>query len=161
MPNPAAPILDAFAGDWERGVLMRPIQNVFAQRMVKNIMKISTSLSILFPAFLAILLTVGQASADRSVRCEGRIVSIGAFKEEVQEKCGTPDHLEEWDEGQNTIISEYYDYEKERYIAPHFIAGPIHMERWTYNFGSTRLIHYLYFKNSRLYRIETGEKGRD
>ncbi|MBI5062094.1 MAG: DUF2845 domain-containing protein [Desulfatitalea sp.] len=133
-------------------------------------MKISTShkishgsiaLRILLPTLLGGLLAVCQASADRSVRCEGRIVSIGTFKEEVREKCGTPDHLEEWEEGQSTVISEYYDYEKERYILPRFIPGPIRMERWTYNFGSTRLIHYLYFKNGQLYRIETGDKGSD
>ncbi|MBI5895317.1 MAG: DUF2845 domain-containing protein [Desulfobacterales bacterium] len=97
-------------------------------------MKISTShkishgsiaLRILLPTLLGGLLAVCQASADRSVRCEGRIVSIGTFKEEVREKCGTPDHLEEWEEGQSTVISEYYDYEKERYILPRFIPGKI------------------------------------
>jgi hypothetical protein len=116
---------------------------------------------ILFPALLVGLLSVGPVSADRSVRCEGRIVSIGTFKEEVRNKCGEPDHLEEWEEGQNTVISQYYDYEKERYILPRVVPGPIRMERWTYNFGSNRLIHYLYFKNGELYRIETGEKGSD
>ena len=112
-------------------------------------------------ALLAGLLLAAQASADRSIRCDGRIVSVGAFKEQVRDKCGEPDHLEEWEEGQNTVISEYYDYEKERYILPRFIPGPIRMERWTYNFGSTRLIHYLYFKNGKLHRIETGDKGSD
>jgi len=112
-------------------------------------------------ALLASLLLVAQASADRSIRCDGRIVSVGAFKEQVRDKCGAPDHLEEWEEGRNTVISEYYDYEKERYILPRFIPGPIRMERWTYNFGSTRLIHYLYFKNGKLHRIETGDKGSD
>ncbi len=116
---------------------------------------------LFFIALLTSLLMGGPALADRSVRCEGRIVSVGAFKEQVREKCGAPDYLEEWEEGQNAVISQYYDYEKERYIAPHFISGPIRMERWTYNFGSTRLIHYLYFKNGKLYRIETGEKGSD
>ncbi|MFZ1983244.1 MAG: DUF2845 domain-containing protein [Desulfatitalea sp.] len=112
-------------------------------------------------AVLWALIPSGPVHADRTIRCQGRLVSIGAFKEQVQEKCGAPNYLEEWEEGQNTVISQYYDYEKERYIAPHFIAGPIRMERWTYNFGSNRLIHYLYFQNGKLTKIETGEKGSD
>ena len=132
-------------------------------------MKTSTSLKPsqrdivlrILSALVGGLLIVGQASADRSLRCEGRILSIGAYKEEVREQCGAPNYLDEWEEGQNTVISQYYDYEKDRYILPRFIPGPIHVERWTYNFGSTRLIHYLYFKNGQLYRIDTGDKGSD
>ena len=89
------------------------------------------------------------------------MVSIGDFKEQVEERCGVPEHLEQWEEGWNSAISQIYDYETERYIAPRFMYGPIHMERWTYNFGSNRLIHYLYFQNSKLIRIDTGAKGSD
>jgi len=112
-------------------------------------------------AFLGALLPAGSAHADRTIRCQGRLVSIGAFKDQVEEKCGTPDYLEAWEEGHDSAISQFYDYEKERYIRPHLILGPIRMERWTYNFGSNRLIHYLYFQNGKLTNIETGEKGSD
>ncbi len=117
--------------------------------------------------FVALILFGGLASApvpgqaDRSVRCSGRLVSIGEFSEQVEAKCGAPNHLYEWEYGHNSAISQIYDYERESYIAPLFTFGPIHMERWTYNFGSTRLIHYLYFKNGKLIKIETGERGSD
>ena len=110
---------------------------------------------------LCALTPADPALADRTIRCQGRLVSIGAFKEQVEEKCGTPDYFEEWEEGRNSAISQIYDYEKERYIRPHLILGPIRMERWTYNFGSNRLIHYLYFQNGKLTKIETGETGSD
>lgn len=112
-------------------------------------------------AALWTVVAAGEVWADRSVRCEGRIVSIGAFREEVEQKCGTPDHVEQWEEGYNSAISQFYDEETGRYIAPHLIYGPLHIERWTYNFGSNRLIHYLYFQNGKLTNIETGDKGRD
>jgi hypothetical protein len=108
---------------------------------------------------LAGLLLAGSAMADRSVRCEGRIVSIGAFREQVRELCGAPNYLEEWEERQNAVISEYYDNVRERYIMPRILPDPIRWERWTYDFGSTRLIHYLYFRNGELHRIETGDRG--
>jgi len=100
-----------------------------------------------------------HSQADRTLRCSSRLVSIGDFKEQVEDKCGAPDHMYQWEYGHDTAISEIYDYERERYIAPRLTFGPIHMERWTYNFGSTRLIHYLYFKNGKLIKIETGETG--
>jgi hypothetical protein len=115
---------------------------------------------VLAAALLAAFMTE-EGRADRSVRCEGRIVSIGAFRQEVEQKCGVPEHVEQWEEGLNNAISQFYDDETDRYIAPHLVFGPIRMERWTYNFGSNRLIHYLYFKNSKLTRIETGDKGSD
>lgn len=116
---------------------------------------------MLLPAFVAAMLVVGQAWADRSIRCEGRIISIGAYPEQVRETCGEPNYLDAWEERRNAVISEYYDHERERYILPHILPDPIRWERWTYNFGSTRLIHYLYFRNGQLHRIETGGKGSD
>lgn len=101
----------------------------------------------------------GVCRADRSIRCDGRIVSIGAFREEVAAKCGEADHVEAWEEGPRTVYSQLFDYEREHYILPHLIYGPLQMERWTYDFGSNRLIHYLYFQNGKLIRIETGGRG--
>lgn len=115
---------------------------------------------LLLPLVLTALLPV-PCRADRTIRCSGRLVSIGDFKEQVVERCGEPTHRYTWEYGHNSAISQIYDYERERYIAPSFIYGPIHMERWTYNFGATRLIHYLYFQNGKLIKIETGDKGSD
>jgi hypothetical protein len=79
-----------------------------------------------------------DSAADRAMRCHDRLVSIGDFKTEVEEKCGPPDHTEQWEEGHGSAVSQLFDYESERYLAPKLIIGPIVMERWTYNFGSNK-----------------------
>lgn len=100
-------------------------------------------------------------SADRSLRCAGRIVSIGATQHEVLGVCGDPDHREQWEVGHNSAVSQIFDYEKERYVAPKLILGPIRMERWTYDFGANRFVRYLLFQNGKLIKIDTGDKGTD
>lgn len=107
------------------------------------------------------LMWVGIGATDSSLRCDGRIVSIGALKNEVESICGTPDGIEAWEEAQGSAVSQRYDYAKERYRAPKLIIGPIHMERWTYDMGSNKLIRYLLFMNGELIKIETGDRGSD
>ena len=98
------------------------------------------------------------ASADRALRCQGRLVYIGDLKTDVVSKCGKPDHIEQWEENPNGYTSKIYDYEKERYQLPELIKGPIQVERWTYDFGANRFIRYLFFQNGELYKIERGDK---
>jgi len=124
------------------------------------------TLRIWLPLFLvtAILVVVTgprYSVADRSIRCDGHIVSIGASTTEVKETCGLPDHTEQWEESQGSEVSRLFDYESERYLAPKLIIGPIKMERWTYKLGSNKFIRYLEFQNGRLIRIKTGDKGSD
>jgi len=95
------------------------------------------------------------------LRCKNRIVSIGETPLDVLEKCGRPNHVDHWEEGHNTYFSQLYDYEKERYVAPKSIKGPLQLERWTYDFGPHKFIRYLLFINGKLIKIETGEKGND
>ena len=102
-----------------------------------------------------------SVASDRTLRCQNRLVSIGADKSEVLEKCGDPDKITQWEVDHNSYISQIYDYENDRYQAPKTIKGPIRMERWTYNFGSNKFIRYLDFENDKLIKIETGEKGVD
>ncbi|GAB6910172.1 hypothetical protein DESC_20007 [Desulfosarcina cetonica] len=102
-----------------------------------------------------------ESNADRAMRCGSRLVMIGDLTTQVEDICGPPDDREQWEEWRGSARSEYFDYETERYIAPKLSMGPIRMERWTYNFGSNRFIRYLEFKNGKLIRIETGDKGRD
>ena len=97
------------------------------------------------------------ASADRALRCQGRLVYIGDLKADVISKCGKPDHIEQWEENPNGYTSKIYDYEKERYQLPELIKGPILVERWTYDLGTNRFIRYLFFQNSELYKIERGD----
>lgn len=100
-------------------------------------------------------------AADRTLRCHGRLVSIGDTSSEVLTVCGEPDAISHWEEGDGTYISQIYDYENDRYKAPELIKGPIVVERWTYNLGANRFIRYLRFENGKLVKIETGEKGSD
>ena len=117
---------------------------------------------ILFFLLLPSLILLNNSmAADRYLRCQGRLVSIGDTKEEVLDKCGKPDKRDQWVEDQNSTISQIYDYKTERYMAPKVIKQPIQMERWTYNMGPNKFIRYLYFQNDELIKIETGERGRN
>ena len=107
------------------------------------------------------MINTAAVSADRSVRCDGRIVSIGATQYQVLSFCGEPDHRAQWEVGHDSAISQIYDYERERYIAPELVIGPIQMERWTYDFGSNKFIRYLLFQKGKLIKISTGERGRN
>ena len=102
-----------------------------------------------------------KAEADRTMRCGGRIVSIGDSTAEVLEKCDAPDRIEQWEEGHNTYVSRIYNFELERYEAPELVKGPILMERWIYEFGSNRLVHHLLFERGKLIRIDSGGKSEN
>ena len=93
------------------------------------------------------------------MRCQGRLVSIGDTVSDVLDKCGEPDEVNQREEIHNSYVSQIFDYEQDRYIAPKLIKGPIMVELWTYDFGPTRFIRYLRFENSKLIHIEAGEKG--
>ncbi|RJQ76202.1 MAG: DUF2845 domain-containing protein [Desulfobacteraceae bacterium] len=117
--------------------------------------------SLYAAAWLLLLVLIGTtaAAADRSFRCNGKIVSVGSYKDQVLRKCGEPDYVEQWEVGHDSAIAEYFDYEKERFRLPRLIIGPLYMERWTYDLGSNQFIRYLLFRNGELIKIETGEKG--
>jgi hypothetical protein len=117
---------------------------------------------ILFFLLLPSLIMLNNSmAADSYLRCQGRLVSIGDTKEEVLDICDKPDKCDQWEEDQNSTITQIYDYKTERYIAPKVIKQPIQMERWTYNMGPNKFIRYLYFQNGELIKIETGERGRN
>jgi hypothetical protein len=101
----------------------------------------------------------GDASANRTLRCGGQLVAVGDTRSEVLDRCDEPNWIERWQVDQDTWVSKYFNYETERYKAPELIRGPIQMERWTYDFGSNRLRHYLLFERDELIRIETGNKA--
>lgn len=116
---------------------------------------------LFFLLLLYLLLFYNSVAADRYLRCQGRLVSIGDTKAEVLDKCDHPDKRDQWEENHDSTVSQIYDYKTERYIAPKRIEQPIQMERWTYIMGPNRLKRYLYFQNGELIRIETGERGKD
>ena len=116
---------------------------------------------LLLLSLLSVLLFYNTVTAEKTLRCQGRLVYLGDTKAIVLDKCGDPDKIDQWEEDHNSYISQIYDYEKEQYIKPKLIKGPILMERWTYNMGSNKFIRYLHFQNGELTKIETDEKGSD
>ena len=101
------------------------------------------------------------AASERTLRCENRLVSIGATRSEVREKCGEPDQISHRQEAENTTVARIFDYETERYQAPVRVDTPIQKETWIYDQDPTRLVRTLHFENDRLIRIETGPKVGD
>ena len=76
-------------------------------------------------AICSVLLIHSSVLADRNLRCETRLVSIGDKMSEVGDACGEPDQIQRWGEGQNAWIHRSFDYKTERYVAPMLIKGPI------------------------------------
>lgn len=112
--------------------------------------------------FLILSVTAGTGkavSADSSLRCGTRLVSIGSTMAKVLQVCGEPQRRDKWEEYAGSDIFRIFDYKTERYHLPEMIHGPLHMERWTYNLGTNRFIRHLDFENGILIRIRTGEKG--
>ena len=68
-----------------------------------------------------------------SIRCAGETVSTGDRSYRVLEACGPPRKIN--------------------------ISGGGSVEEWVYNFGSTKFIYCVTFKNGRLVRIQAGEYG--
>ncbi len=93
-----------------------------------------------------LLLTVllagsGQAYAD-SMRCDGKVIRTEDRSFDVLRYCGEPSFRDEWDE----------------YLAYHH-APTAHVEEWYYNFGPSRLLHILRFRNGKLTAIDTDGYG--
>lgn len=107
--------------------------------------------------FLA-MLPASVVMAQDSLRCRGRLIEIGDKAAEVRELCGAPAAIDSEERYPDTWISRYaYDpYGRPR--LPYLIEGPIHDERWTYDFGTNRLPYYLHFENGRLVGIESGRR---
>ena len=98
------------------------------------------------------------ATARDSLRCGSRLVEVGDTPQEVRELCGAPAHIYTEERYPDAWISRYeYDpYGRPR--LPYLVQGPVHYERWTYDFGTNRLPYYLHFENGRLDRIESGSR---
>jgi len=96
------------------------------------------------------------------LRCGTRLITVGDTKSKVISECGAPDYKEDWVEERimrDFHSSTYYkdDYEWGR--EPFLVKTLVKFEEWYYNFGSTRLNHYLRFRNGKLIKITIGERG--
>jgi hypothetical protein len=96
------------------------------------------------------------------LRCGNRLIKVGYTKSKVISECGVPDYKDEWEE--ERIMRDFHspvyykdDYEWNR--EPFLVKTVVKFEEWYYNFGHTRLTHYLRFRNGRLIKITIGERG--
>jgi hypothetical protein len=118
------------------------------------------------PIYFLIILSLvfgfsGKVSAI-GLRCGTRLITVGDTKSKVLAQCGEPDYTEEWEEERilRDFSRPFYDeYDDEWGKEPFLVKVPVKFERWYYNFGATQLIHYLKFRNGKLIKITTGERG--
>jgi hypothetical protein len=75
-----------------------------------------------------------------ALRCGTSLVSVGDYAYEVRQACGEPDAVQPLDD------PHHRDY------------GPSE-ERWYYDFGDNRFLRVLHFREGRLRRIETSDRG--
>ena len=110
-------------------------------------------------ALLLITVLIAGVSHAQALRCNGRLVDLGATAAEVLEVCGEPDSIDRWESADSAYVQQYFDYAEERFKAPRLIQGPIAYERWIYDFGPNRLTKHLTFQNNELIKIEDGARG--
>ena len=96
------------------------------------------------------------------LRCRNRLIKVGYTKSKVISECGVPDYEEEWVE--ERIMRDFHSpvYYKDAYEwnrEPFLVKTVVEVEEWYYNFGRTRLIHFLRFRNGKLIKITIGERG--
>ena len=114
---------------------------------------------------LFILINLFIPGISFALRCGSDLVSIEDRKIEVLKVCGEPEFIEEWQDETVTHVTG----EKDEIIGDLIIgretnigrSNLLHIEEWTYNFGSRRFMRYLTFVNGKLKKIEDGPKGTD
>ncbi|MDH4231699.1 MAG: DUF2845 domain-containing protein [Nitrospirota bacterium] len=89
------------------------------------------------------------------LRCGNNLVDVGDRKIDILTKCGDPELIDEWYEEETFRRSPEID----RFGEDRRRRVMIHVEEWTYNFGPTRFIYILKFKNGELVEIKTGDHG--
>lgn len=93
-------------------------------------------------ALLLLLAVSYAAGAGGSLRCNGGLVSHGDFTVEVIEACGEPDFVDRW-----------------RQTVPNPHNSVPNIEQWYYNFGPSRLVQVLKFREGTLQRIDSAGYG--
>ena len=104
-------------------------------------------------AIVLMALVCGMAGPALALRCNGQIVSVGDSTWEVMDACGRPTHVESAVEVLPELV---YDALRGTYL--HI---PTHVDKslWIYDFGPTRLVYRLTFRENTLVEIETGGYG--
>jgi hypothetical protein len=119
------------------------------------------------PALILLLLPLLSHTASAGIRCGTSVVTEGDTAIEVLYSCGDPQFVESWEE--ERIKRDFYPYSssydnlywnRNAYRQPFLVKEHVVIERWTYFFGSNRLIHYLLFENGVLTEISLGPRSR-
>lgn len=108
------------------------------------------ALVFLTAATLALFSAIAPAAAD-GMRCGNRLVTDGDSMYLVQSRCGAPDDANNW-----------VEYRTERIkVGSVWVERVVEVkyERWTYDFGTDRLIRFLVFEKGRLLKVDTGPYG--
>ena len=92
-------------------------------------------------------LLLAAAPAAHALRCGNRLVTDGAFDFQVRERCGNPYWVE--DHYQTLVAGD------ERIS----VAQPVEYSAWYFNFGPNRLLVRLLFRDGRLVREDTLNRG--
>jgi hypothetical protein len=95
-------------------------------------------------ALLTIWLLASGSAAAESMRCDSKLIRTEDRSFDVLRHCGEPSFRDEWDE----------------YLAHHHLPTA-HIEEWYYNYGPSRLLHVLRFRNGQLTDIDTAGYGFD
>jgi hypothetical protein len=100
---------------------------------------------------LSALCDYGHAGESR-LRCGTRLVALGMRSDEVLALCGEPSWTNSWQETieRGTLLN------KKDFVRATLI---VNVEEWTYNWGPTRFMSYLQFRNGVLERIHSGGYG--
>jgi len=107
-------------------------------------MKKSIFLHIVIP----VCIVLAAAAPSLAIRCGNFFVDAGATEIAVLSKCGEPALKEEVGEDFIRELDSRESRKAKRYV-----------EKWTYNFGSTRFIYVLTIRDGKVIDISTEDKG--
>lgn len=101
------------------------------------------------------------AYADSWIRCDSRIVRVGASRSEVIEQCGEPADRTERREFRTLEISQTTsaDPKQPQTVVKQSRTLEIIFEKWRYDFGPNQLPRFLTFEDGRLKNVQVGSRG--
>jgi len=118
--------------------------------------------NIAFVAIVCILTSLTAPDSSFAFRCGSRLISLGATRGEVIDKCGPPNWQDSWEEDRLERVSGIPYSPNGSFSGtrvPFVTIVRVTVEEWTYNFGSSYFMRILRFENNRLKKIETGGYG--
>lgn len=106
---------------------------------------------------------VDLASALDTMRCGGRLISLGDPADKLLAACGPPTTVDEWEEERITYFNtppppdQYrtFEHDGRGYRVRRFVR----VELWTYNKGPNRFIEYVRIENGKVLKIDNGGYG--